>query len=72
MGIHKVRLYECDSRNCESVVFDAFNRMPKGWAWRHVTYRDGKKVKVIETHSYCMYLFCGLCMEKEDIDVPGL
>lgn len=71
MGIHKVRLYECDSVDCESVVFDAFLRMPKGWSWRHVTYREGKQVKVIETHSHDMYLFCPLCLEKEEVNVPG-
>lgn len=72
MGIHKVRMYECDTRNCTSVVFDAFNRMPEGWAWRHVAYRDGKYVKVVETHSYAMFLFCPICMDKENTDVPEL
>ena len=72
MGIEKVRMYECDTRGCESVVFDAFDRMPKGWAWRHVTYRDGKLVKLVETRAYSTFLFCPICMEKEETDVPGL
>ena len=71
MGIKKVRLYECDTRGCESVVFDAFDRMPKGWGWRAVVHREGTLVKVLETHAYSMFLFCPVCMEKEEIDVPG-
>ena len=71
MGIEKVRIYECDSRCCTTTVVGVLNRMPTHWAWRAVVYRKGKKVKVAETHSYSMFLFCPACMAREDVDVPG-
>lgn len=68
MGIEKVRIYSCDTRGCDATAIHQKDKLPAGWEWWHVKWPagGGVRIKVAESHSYDMYLFCPKCSMSTD------
>jgi len=68
MGIEKVRLAICDTRGCGAKDFHQKDKLSPGWEWWHVKYPlvKGPRIKVAESHSFDMYLFCPKCSNSTE------